>query len=492
VSERVLVVDDLPANLDLLADLLEPEGYEVLAAADAAEAMRVAASVGPSLILLDVVMPGTDGYEICRRLKQDPSTRHIPVVFITARDDPGGIVEGFRAGGMDYITKPFHREEVVMRVRTHLAVASLTRDLLAQADALRAANEQLRREMELRQQAESARESAAGHLHLLCERETAHWGVEGFVGRSKTLRAILESVQRLRDFSNTTVLITGESGTGKELVARAIHFGSSRAGQPFVPVNCSAVPAELAESLFFGHRRGAFTGADRDRKGYFELAHRGTLFLDEIGDMPLLLQAKLLRVLESGTFHGVGAEREQRSDVRVVAATNVDLTQKIADGRFRQDLYYRLARFIVRTPPLRERLEDLPLLAEHFLRVLATEMSRRPPPLSGEALQRLAQHDFPGNVRELKNIIERALIESGGAEIRPEHLGLAEPRAPQPASTAAPEVTPSGDLPLNLKLLERTLIDRALTLCEGNVAKAARMLGVPRMRIYRRVGDPGQ
>jgi DNA-binding NtrC family response regulator len=496
-----LVVDDVAANLDLLADLLEPEGYEVLAAAGAEEAMRLAASVRPNLILLDVIMPGVDGYEVCRRLKQDAATQEIPIVFITARDEPGGVVEGFRAGGLDYITKPFHREEVVMRVRTHLSVAGLTGDLRAQAAALRAANEQLRLEIERRQEAESARDSADGHLHLLSERETARWGIEGFVGRSKTLRAILESLQRLRDFSTTSVLVTGESGTGKELVARAIHFGSTRASQPFVAVNCSAVPGELAESLFFGHRRGAFTGADRDRKGYFELAHRGTLFLDEIGDMPLALQAKLLRVLENGAFQGVGADREQHSDVRVVAATNVDLGRKIADGRFRQDLYYRLARFIVRTPPLRERLEDLPLLAEHFLRVLAAEMSRPPPALSAQALERLGQHDFPGNVRELKNIIERALIESGGAEIRPEHLGLtAEATAPGPSpaagcspGTAAALPGPmAGDLPLNLKLVERTLIDRALELCEGNVAKAARMLGVPRMRIYRRVGDPGR
>jgi DNA-binding NtrC family response regulator len=491
VSDRILVVDDVPANLDLLADLLEPEGYEVLAAASAEEALRIAASVRPSLILLDVVMPVVDGYEVCRRLKQEPSTQEIPVVFITARDEPDGVVEGFRAGGMDYITKPFHREEVVMRVHTHLSVTRLTRDLRAQAAALMTANEQLRLEVGRRQEAESARDSADGHLSLLSERETARWGIEGFVGRSKTVGTILASVQRLRDFSTTSVLITGESGTGKELIARAIHFGSTRADQPFVPVNCSAVPAELAESLFFGHRRGAFTGADRDRKGYFELAHRGTLFLDEIGDMPLALQAKLLRVLENGSFLGVGADREQHSNVRVVAATNVDLAQKIDDGRFREDLYYRLARFIVRTPPLRERLEDLPLLVEHFLRVLAAEMSRRPPAMSARAMDRLREHDFPGNVRELKNIIERALIESGGAPIGPEHLGLtvtARRRRPAPAPVVPSQL--ARDLPLNLKLVERTLIDRALELCEGNVARAARMLGVPRMRIYRRVGDP--
>ena len=487
MSEQILIIDDVPANIDLLIDLLEPKGYQVLAASSGEEALRIAEAAVPSLVLLDVVMPRLDGYEVCRRLKKNEATAGIPVIFITGRDDPDAIVEGFRAGGLDYIAKPFHTEEVLMRVQTHLAVHELTRRLQAHASELTDANEKLRREIALRREAERAFDDADGRLSLLSEREEERWGIQGFIGRSPLVTSVVDAVRRVQGVATTSVLITGESGTGKELVARAIHFGGSRAKHPFVPVNCSAVPAELAESLFFGHRRGAFTGADRDRKGCFELAHRGTLFLDEVGDMPALLQAKLLRVLESGCFTSVGGEREQQADVRIVAATNVDLEERVRDGRFRQDLYYRLARFTVRTPPLRERPEDIPLLAEHFVRVLSLEMARRPPLFGDDALARLRRYEFPGNVRELKNVIERALIESGGAEIRASHLGLAS--TPPPAAKASPRRLPvAGDLPLNLEAAERALIDRALSESGGNVAEAARMLGVPRMRIYRRLG----
>jgi len=374
-----------------------------------------------------------------------------------------------------------------MRVQTHLAMHELTRRLKRQAADLTDANEKLQREVELRYEAERAFDDADGRLSLLSEREEERWGIQGFIGRSPLVTTILDSVRRVQGVATTSVLITGESGTGKELIARAIHFGSCRAKHPFVPVNCSAVPAELAESLFFGHRRGAFTGADRDRKGCFELAHRGTLFLDEVGDMPAALQGKLLRVLESGTFTSVGGEREQQADVRIVAATNADLDAKIRDGRFRQDLYYRLARFTVRTPPLRERAEDIELLARHFVRVLSVEMARRPPPLGDDALDGLRRYAFPGNVRELKNVIERALIESGGGPIRAAHLGLSA----EAAVAVKPELAArsiAGELPLNLEAAERALIDRALSESGGNVARAARMLGVPRMRIYRRLG----
>jgi DNA-binding NtrC family response regulator len=487
VTERLLVVDDAPANVDLLADLLEPEGYQVLVASTGGQALQVAATAAPSLILLDVMLPDFDGYETCRRLKANDSLAATPVIFITARDEPTALLEAFRAGAVDYITKPFHRDEVVMRVKTHLSLHRLSVSLLEKADRLARANETLRAEIARRERAELAFDAASGQLSLIAEREAQRWNVAGFVGQSSTMAAILESLRRVQDFATTSVLITGESGTGKELVARAIHSGSSRARRPFVPVNCSAVPAELMESLFFGHRRGAFTGADRDRKGYFELAQGGTLFLDEVGDMPLPLQGKLLRVLEDCKFLPVGASEEQLADVRVVAATNANLERSISDGRFRQDLFYRLARFTVRTPPLRERPEDIQPLAEHFLRTFGLEMSKKPPRLGAAALGALLVYDFPGNVRELKNIIERALIECRGGEIAPEDLALPERRLPaQPVQLSRrPSVE---DLPLNLEAAEQALIDRALATCKGNVAQAARLLGVPRMRIYRRMG----
>jgi DNA-binding NtrC family response regulator len=492
VKERILVVDDVPGNIDVLGAFLESAGFEVLAAASGEKALALAARARPALLLLDVIMPGLDGFETCQRLKSEPATADIPVMFITARDDPDSLAAGFRAGGVDYITKPFNREEVLLRVKTHVDLHRLTRNLSDQAAALGEANRRLREEIERRETAERAFAQADDRLSLLTEQEVARWGLEGFIGRSPTLGAILQEVRRLQDFPATGVLITGESGTGKELIARALHFGSPRSKGPFIPVNCSAVPGELAESLFFGHRQGAFSGANRDRKGYFELANGGTIFLDEVGDMPVTLQAKLLRVLEDGAYLPLGAEREVRVDVRVVAATNVDLDRKIAAGGFRADLFYRLARFTVCTPPLRERQDDIPLLASHFMQVFATEMNRRPPRLTPGALASLMAHPFPGNVRELKNVIERALIASGGGDILAEHLHL-HPVAARPVALgnqygSAPRRSDVSGIPFDLDQAELVLIRRAIDHCGGNIAQAARLLGVPRMRIYRRLG----
>ncbi|MSR83872.1 MAG: sigma-54-dependent Fis family transcriptional regulator [Candidatus Latescibacteria bacterium] len=257
---------------------------------------------------------------------------------------------------------------------------------------------------------------------MISQREAERWGLEGFVGNSPTIKKIFAEIRLLQENPTTGVLITGESGTGKELIARAIHFGSVRRAGAFVPVNCAAIPVELVESALFGHMRGAFTGANADRAGYFELAHEGMLFLDEIGDMPLELQGKLLRVQEDSQVWRVGAKEDRAVDVRVLAATNADLQHKIQAGRFRQDLYFLLARFTVTAPPLRERKEGIPLLAQHFLQLFAGEMGREAPELNPETLALLSAHAFPGNVREFKNIIERALIESRGGEIQPHHL----------------------------------------------------------------------
>jgi DNA-binding NtrC family response regulator len=276
------------------------------------------------------------------------------------------------------------------------------------------------------------------------------------------------------------------------LSARAIHFESPRAAAAYIPVNCVAIPGELAESMLFGHVKGAFTGATADRKGYFELAHGGTLFLDEIGDMPLSLQVKLLRVLEDGCVTPVGAAEPRRVDVRVIAATNADLAERIAAGTFRQDLYFRLARYTVTTPPLRERREDLPLLVAHFLNTFAAEMGRQPPAFSGGALAVLQQYHFPGNVRELKNIIERALIDSDGGTIEPRHLQLLARAAPAPMAGGSPvrdREQLAAELPLNLAAAEDLLIQRALQQTEGNIADAARLLGVHRTRIYRKLAQ---
>jgi DNA-binding NtrC family response regulator len=482
---RILLVDDQPANLEVLCSLLAQEGYQISMAPSGQVALKIAtgADAPPDLILLDVMMPDMDGFETCRRLKEDPATRDTPVIFITAADQTEGVLAGFRAGAIDYVAKPFRAEEVLVRVQTQLRVNQLARELAERNAELVEKNRALEEEI-------AQRRALKGQLSMISELEAERWGLEGFIGESATIQAILKDVRLLQGSAATSVLIVGESGTGKELIARAIHHGSARAAGSFVPLNCAAIPGELVESLLFGHVRGAFTGADADRMGYFEMAHGGTVFLDEIGDMLPDLQAKLLRVLEDGEIRPVGGSSDRTVDVRVVAATNVDLENRIAAGAFRQDLYFRLARFTVSVPPIRERKGDIPLLARHFLQLFAAEMGREAPTLSAEIIDELSSYHFPGNVRELKNIIERALIESDGAEILPKHLHFLK-EAPatveaSQATAASPELT---DIPMNLAQGELWLIRRALAKAGGNISETARLLGTHRNRIYRALAE---
>ena len=473
-SAHILIADDTAASLSLLVDLLEPLGYEILAVSNGREAIHLAHRAMPDLVLLDVMMPLSDGFTVCRALKADPETADIPVIFITSRKETGDIVKGFRLGAVDYILKPFHAEEVVTRVATHLQLSRMTRELQQR-------NAELEEEIAKRKEAEAARDKVAERLTALAANEAKRWGISGLVGESPRLKEILGHIERLRQFGKTSVLVTGESGTGKELIARAIHHQSPRATGPFVPVNCVAIPGELAESLFFGHMKGSFTGATSDRKGYLEQADGGTLFLDEIGDMPATLQGKLLRVLEDGEVTPVGSNKPRRVDVRIVAATNADLPKKIQAGDFREDLFFRLARYTIGTPSLRERVEDISLLAAHFLNAFATEMGTTTPGISRDAVRVLETYPFPGNIRELKNVMERALILAEGGEISREHLQLF--RAPALAPHTHEPVAP---LPLNIEEAEQELIQRALQQTNGNVAEAARLLGINRSRIYRK------
>jgi len=468
---RILLVDDQPANLEVLCELLEAEGYDISLAPRGEIALKIAGEPEgrPDLILLDVMMPEMDGYEVCRRLKDNPDTRDIPVIFVTARDLTDAVLEGFQVGGVDYVAKPFRDQEVLVRVRTHLRLSLTTRELAAR-------NQELEQEI-------AQRKKLKGQLSMISQREAERWGLKGFVGESPTIREIFREIRLLQENVGTSVLIVGESGTGKELIARAVHFGSPRAEAPFVPVNCAAIPADLVESALFGHVKGAFTGADANRQGFFELANEGTLFLDEIGDMPADLQGKLLRVLEDGQVWPVGGAEGRTVDVRVLAATNADLAERIQSGRFRQDLYYRLARFTITAPPLRERQDDIPLLAQHFLELFAQEMGIDVPEIAPQALEQLRTHAFPGNVRELRNTIERALIESRGGQITPAHLHF------QPGAGAVP-IAPTvdgtdEDIPLDLEQAEHWLIKRAIDRANGNISEAARLLGTNRTRIYR-------
>ena len=480
-NAKILIVDDVPANIGALREPLEAAGYEVLIATSGEDAMEAVAGLVPDLILLDVMMPGIDGFETCRWLKAHETTADVPIIFLTALDEAANVVEGFDAGGADYVVKPFRKEELLVRVLTHLDRARLSAALARRNDELKAANRKLREETR-------QRKALAMKLSMVVERESERWGVEGFVGQSPLLQKILANIKMLEKADSISVLITGESGTGKELVARAVHANSARREGPFVAVNCAAVPSGLAESLVFGHVKGAFTGADEAQVGFFDLADGGTLFLDEVGEMPYDLQIKLLRVLEDGQVMPLGAKRAHGVDVRIVAATNVDLIERLHDGGFRQDLYYRLARFTVEVPPLRERRGDIPLLAQHFLQLFAAEMGIEPPTLTPLALKVLEKADFPGNIRELKNTVERALIEGQGADIQPKHLNL-------PAGSGDREKPREEDelasLPMDFHTAEKVIIQRALDRVDGNVSAAARLLGIDRYKIYRKMKETG-
>jgi DNA-binding NtrC family response regulator len=480
MSPKILIIDDDPDNIRVLTETLEPHGYEIFLASKADKGIDLAGTIQPDVILLDVVMPGKNGFVVCEILKKDAKTKDIPIVFLTSKQEMESIVHGFEIGAVDYITKPLRMAEVLARLKTHSDNSGMAREIKER-------NRQLEAEIERRRIAENDKQAAEQRLSTFSSRESRRWGVQGLLGQSPEARQIRSEIERLQSFPFISVLVTGESGTGKELVAKAIHYCSARKDGPFYAVNCAAIPAELTESVFFGHKKGAFTGATSDRKGCFELADGGTLFLDEIGDMDLLLQAKLLRVLEDGEFVPVGGTQPEKVDARIVTATNADLSAKITAGKFRQDLYFRLARYVIKTVPLRRRPSDIPLMTEHFLSTLASEMGLAPRKISEEAQSLLNAYIFPGNVRELRNIIERALIESTGKVIQPEHIYLMPEGDTNLPLTASNTTSLSSPLPLNVKAAEEELIRRALEETGGNVSEAAKRLGMHRSRLYRRL-----
>jgi DNA-binding NtrC family response regulator len=480
IAPKILIIDDNPDNIRMLSETLEPHGYEIFLASKADQGIKLAGTIQPDVILLDIVMPGKDGFVVCQILKNEAKTKDIPIVFLTSRQEMESIVHGFEIGAVDYMTKPLRMPEVLARLKTHSDNSRMAREIKER-------NHQLETEIERRRIAENDKNAAEQRLSKLSSRESVRWSVHGLIGQSPEARQTRLEIERLQSFPSISVLVTGESGTGKELVAKAIHYSSARKDGLFNAVNCAAIPAELTESVFFGHQKGSFTGAISDRKGCFEMADGGTLFLDEIGDMDLLLQAKLLRVLEDGEVVPIGGTQPKKVDVRVVAATNADLSSKIAAGKFRQDLYFRLARYVIKTVALRNRPSDIPLMTEHFLTTLASEMGMAPRKISVEGQDLLNAYTFPGNVRELRNIIERALIESAGKEITPEHLYLMPEADTSFASTASSTATRSTPLPLNVKAAEEELIQRALEETGGNVSEAAKRLGMHRSRLYRRL-----
>src|SRR5216110_1370441 len=409
-QRSILVVDDTAANIGFLLDTLSKAGYRVRVAPDGESALEQLQYSPPDLVLLDVMMPGIDGFETCRRLRQLPNLQKIPVIFMTALSDAQDKVRAFAAGADDYVTKPFQYEEVLARVRVHLTrreleckLAHLNRDLEARVAARTA---ELKSALEEVEALKSRLQQENRYLKQEIS-EAANLGE--IIGSSPALQAALRKVAAVAP-TDSTVLIHGETGTGKELFARALHAQSTRRDRPMIKLNCSAISAGLVESELFGHVRGAFTGATERRMGRFELADGGTIFLDEIGELPLETQVKLLRVLQEQEFEPVGSSRTLRVDVRVIAATNRDLQEAVRTGRFRPDLFYRLNVFPIAIPPLRERRADIPQLVMFFLSRFSRSLGKQISAVAPETMQHLCAYEWPGNVRELQNVIERAVV----------------------------------------------------------------------------------
>jgi len=436
-DERVLVVEDDADMRQLLEDELQAAGFVVTGAPDAASALALLPRTPVDAVVTDLMMPGMKGTELLASIQAWDAG--IPVVIMTAFGSVESAVEAMRLGAYHYVTKPFRMDTLLATLRAALDERRMRRAV------------------------------AGGIAEAAAEDEV--------VAESAGMRRVLSQVARAAAV-DSPVLIRGESGTGKELVARALHRGGPRRERAFVPVNCSAIPETLLESLLFGHRRGAFTDAREDRPGLFQSADGGTLFLDEIGDMPPALQAKLLRVLQDSMVLPLGAAEPVRVDVRVVAATHRDLEAMCADGRFRQDLYYRLNVLPLEVPPLRERPEDLMPLVAQFLARHAAKLGRPPLALGREAAERLRAHAWPGNVRELANVIERAVVFCEGETIGPQDLPEAFLRTPTVATEH--EVR-------SLSEVERDQIARALQAVRGNKAAAARLLGLDRKTLYRKI-----
>ncbi len=456
MNGRLLVVDDERSIRDILAQVLGYEGHEVVTASSGGEALSLYRQRPFDLVLLDVKMQGIDGLDTLNQLRQlDPDAR---VVMISGHGTISTAVQAVKEGAFDFLEKPLDSDRLLVTVSRAL-------------EHRRLAGENAR----LREGLARATDSRFA-----------------MVGDSPGLREIRELVARVGP-TNARVLVTGENGSGKELVARAIHEASPRREQPFVEVNCAAIPSELVESELFGHVKGAFTGAIADQTGKFDAADGGTLFLDEIGDLALSAQAKILRALQEGVIVRVGDARPIKVDVRVIAATNRDLETEIAAGRFREDLYFRLNVMLIHVPPLRDRAEDIPALVSHFVAVVGHGPGMTPKPFSGDALRRLQRRHWPGNVRELRNAVERLLILSTGPEVTLEDIDRVLAADTGPPLDAAKLAEDAGEQTFQefREDAERAFIIARLREHYWNVAETARVLGMPRSNLYNKIEKYG-
>jgi two-component system nitrogen regulation response regulator NtrX len=448
MKSRILVIDDDAAVRESMRMILEYEKYEVILAASGPEGIVLFEKESPDLVYLDIKMPGMDGFDVLERLK---AVSDVPVVMISGHGTGATGAEAIRRGAFDFIDKPLETDRVLVTARNALERSRITSEV-----------QQLRRAVEVRHE---------------------------MVGDSFEIRQVMEAVRRAAPTS-ATVLIQGESGVGKELVARAIHRNSLRSRERFVQVNCAAIPEELIESELFGHEKGSFTGATEKQVGKFEQADKGTIFLDEVGDMSLKTQAKVLRVLQEGEVERVGSARTIRVDVRVIAATNKHLEKEIEKGTFREDLFFRLSVIPVFVPPLRERVSDIPVLANHFLNQLVRENNFRPRRLTPRAIEALQRYRWKGNVRELKNTLERSLIMTEGEAIEVENLPEAlrfDARPEPPDNGAEAKAAAAATLREFKESSERSFLVQKLRENAWNISRTAEVIGTPRSNLYKKL-----
>ncbi len=446
MKRRILIVEDEEKLRRVIQLQLESSGFAVDQASTAEDALGMVDKA--DLLLTDLRLPGMDGLEMINRIRR--RNTQLPIIVMTAFGTVENAVEAMKAGALDFLPKPFSTDHLMAVIGKALEMRNL-----------RDENRKLREEL--------------GHRYEF----------DNIIGRSQAMQEIFATLERVAP-TRATVLVAGESGTGKDLIARAIHFHSPRRDRPFVKINCAAIPENLMESELFGYEKGAFTGAETSKPGKFEQADTGTVFLDEIGDVPPATQVKLLRILQERAFERLGSNKTREIDVRVVAATNVDLRAALESGEFREDLYYRLNVVPVEMPPLRERKEDIPALTAHFIAKYATEMGSRVTGISGEALQALRRHHWPGNVRELENVIERALVMCPGERLELPDIRLDQNVTAQNAPP--PELLPEGK---TLQEHEEDLIRAALEKAKGNKSQAARMLGLTRNALRYRLSQMG-
>ncbi len=455
---NILVVDDEQRVVDEITEFLRGRGYKVLSTTNSDDVVKIMETGNIDIVILDIKMPGTDGLTLLERIKEkSPKTE---VIMISGHGDMDTVIEAMRLGASDYFRKPFRLMDI------HSAIT------------------RTKRFIELSNELEHTKES----LDLLSRKLLENIGAQ-LVGKSDKLKTMVAMMTKVAQTDNTSVLILGESGTGKELVAHGIHYLSKRSTNTFYSVNCSAIPESLFESEFFGHKKGAFTGALTDKEGWFEIAHKGTLFLDEISDMPLEQQAKLLRVLEERKVSKVGSRQSTKVDVRVIAASNKDLAKLAEENKFRLDLYHRLSIFVIEIPPLRERKEDIPLLLKHYVDYYSRQMCKPNLKIHPEVERQLINYHFPGNIRELRNFVERAVILCDGNELTTEHFRVLQSGSSGTAEhaelkSAAPE--PQFDT-YNLEENEKRLIQKVLQITGNQKTKAAQMLGITWQALNRRI-----